>query len=75
MRIIWTLLGLIVLVVGIGFALLNTEIVSLHYYLGAVKTPLSLSLVLAFVLGGLIGLIVGYVGGRRAKHRLKNLAE
>lgn len=65
MRLIWTLLGLIVLVIGIGFALLNTDSVSFYYYLGVVKAPLSLIIVLSFIVGGLIGLLVGYCHGRK----------
>lgn len=67
MRIIWTFFGLIILLIGIGFALLNTGDVTLFYYLGVVKAPLSLIVVLAFIVGGLVGLGVGFVRGKRRK--------
>jgi putative membrane protein len=48
---------LIIIVVGIGFAILNSTPVAIHYYIGIKQLPLSFLLVVSFG----IGLIVGFL--------------
>lgn len=56
-RIFNLFLGLLVLIVGLSFAVLNAEKVPLNYYLGQSELPLSLLLVLAMAFGALLGVI------------------
>lgn len=60
MRIISYFLLLIIVLFGMTFATLNSESVTINYYLGHSTLPLSLLLVLVFALGCLIGMIVGF---------------
>ena len=59
MRIFTFIITIIVLLVGVSFAILNAKVVSIDYYMGVVEMPLSLLLTLAFVVGVLVGLTVG----------------
>ncbi|HEX4045023.1 MAG TPA: LapA family protein [Gammaproteobacteria bacterium] len=81
MHIISYLLLLIIVIFGVTFATLNSESVTINYYLGQSTLPLSLLLVLVFALGCLMGIIVGFwlllkskVSNYRLKQRL-TLAE
>jgi len=72
---------LVIIIFGITFATLNSESVTINYYLGQSTMPLSLLLVLVFALGCLIGMLVGFwlvikakVNNYRLKQRL-SLAE
>jgi len=56
MRIVALLLLLIVVVLGLVFAVLNAHPVELHYYFGTSESPLSLIVVLAFGVGVLLGI-------------------
>ena len=60
MRIISYFLLLIIVLFGMTFATLNSESVTINYYLGQSTLPLSLLLVLVFALGCLIGIMVGF---------------
>jgi putative membrane protein len=58
MRYLHAVLGFILFLVALGFALKNAELITLHYYLGfAWQAPLSLTLLIAFFVGVLAGLI------------------
>lgn len=59
MRIISYIFLFIILLFGMTFAALNSESVTVNYYLGQSSLPLSLLLVLVFAAGCLIGMIVG----------------
>lgn len=56
-RIIRLIFVLLILVLGLVFAVLNADIVYLDYYFGAVPLPLSLILVLALAVGALFGVL------------------
>lgn len=56
-RILNLFLALILLLVGLSFAVLNAEKVQLNYYLGQTDVPLSLLLVLAMAVGALLGVL------------------
>ncbi len=60
MRIISYIIVLIVILLGVTFAALNHNFVSINYYLGESSFPLSLLLGLSFVAGSLIALLVGF---------------
>ena len=58
MKYIYTLLGLFLFILLLGFALKNSEQVALQYYLGFVwQAPLSLMLLITFSLGIVVGII------------------
>lgn len=57
LRIVRFVLFLIILIAGLGFALLNTELVRINYYFGQWEMPLSLTLVIAAAVGALFGVI------------------
>lgn len=46
---------LLMLVIGLTFAVLNAEPVKLDYYFGSHYVPLSLTLVLALIIGAILG--------------------
>jgi uncharacterized integral membrane protein len=59
------------------FAGLNADLVSVNYYLGTKRLPLSLLTILSFILGGLLGLLTALITyiklkyvNRRLRHRL-----
>jgi len=72
---------LIIVLFGMTFATLNSESVTINYYLGESTLPLSLLLVLMFAFGCLIGMIVGFwllIKAKLLNYRLQqrlNLAE
>lgn len=81
MRIISYFFLLVIVLFGLTFAALNSESVTINYYLGQSTLPLSLLLVLGFALGCLIGMIVGIwlvIKAKLANYRLRqrlNMAE
>jgi putative membrane protein len=81
MRIISFILLFLILLIGIAFACLNAEPITLNYFVGRSHTPLSWVLFGALGAGSLLGLLVGIMICWRLKreqarllHRLK-LAE
>jgi lipopolysaccharide assembly protein A len=81
MRIISFVFLFLILLVGIAFASLNAEPITLNYFVGSSHTPLSWSLFGALGIGSLLGLLAAITIGWRLKrenarllHRLK-LAE
>lgn len=78
MRILSYLLLLIIILLGISFATLNSGIVTLNYYVGHKTLPLSMLLVSVFAVGCCLGLLVGLsivirlkVKAYRLRQRLK----
>lgn len=58
MRYLYLVVGFLLFILLLGFALKNAAIVELHYYLGLVwRAPLSVMLLLAFFLGTVAGMI------------------
>jgi putative membrane protein len=58
-RIISIFFMLAIVIFGITFATLNSESVTVNYYVDQSTLPLSLLLVLVFAMGCLLGVIVG----------------
>jgi len=67
-RIIGILLVLMAIILGISFAVLNAQLVTINYYLGASEAPLALIIVLTLA----AGVILGIVGGMFRIARLAN---
>lgn len=75
MKIFSYVMLILILVFGVSFAGLNAEPVTINYYIGMGKLPLSLLMVISFALGCLIGLLVGmtmYLRLKSQNYRLKN---
>ncbi|MDO8954833.1 MAG: lipopolysaccharide assembly protein LapA domain-containing protein [Gammaproteobacteria bacterium] len=75
MKWFWLIMGIVLFLLGIGFALLNPEGIDLNLFVFQFKTTLALALLGFFVVGGLMGLMVGYVRGRwKSRKTIKPLA-
>jgi putative membrane protein len=70
MRILSYIFLLVIIVLGISFATLNSGAVILNYYVGHKTMPLSLLLVCVFATGCLLGILVGL--GIVVKLKVKN---
>lgn len=70
MRIISYIFLIIVIVLGITFATLNSQTVTINYYVGHRELPLSLLLVSIFAAGCIVGLIVS--SWAVLKNKIKN---
>ncbi len=78
MKIFSVIAILFVLALGVTFAGLNAQEVTINYYVNSAKLPLSLLLVLVLGLGGFIGWLTGFMLWLRLKtenirlsHKLK----
>ena len=58
MKILGYIILFLIVVLGVSFAILNAEPVTVHYYVGNRTLPLSLLLVLCFGVGLVLGFIV-----------------
>lgn len=56
-RILVFVILLVVALLGLSFALMNAELVSLNYYFATIQVPLSMVVVLAIVVGALLGVL------------------
>ncbi|TQE98623.1 MAG: LapA family protein [Spiribacter salinus] len=56
-RLVWLALALVVIAIGLSFAMLNPAATELDFYFGRLALPLSLWLVIAFALGALLGMV------------------
>ncbi|MEN9917027.1 MAG: hypothetical protein RLY40_959 [Pseudomonadota bacterium] len=77
MRCITYVFLIILFILGLIFAGLNADLVSVNYYWGTERLPLSLLAILSFILGGLLGLLTALITyiklkyvNRRLRHRL-----
>ena len=64
---------LIVLLLGLSFAVLNSDSIILNYYLGELEVPLSVALVLSLVLGALLGIVASLSVILRQRTRISAL--
>lgn len=67
MRIFTLIIVLIILLLGISFAVLNANSVTINYYTGIAHLPLSLLLVIVLVIGVFIGLLTTIIMFFKAK--------
>ncbi len=68
-RLIRLILLLALLIVALGFALLNAESIQVDYYMGKLSIPLSLALVVVLAVGAIIGMIASLGMVLRAKRQ------
>ncbi|GAB4509968.1 MAG: hypothetical protein Tsb0026_11060 [Sulfuricaulis sp.] len=67
-RIIYTILAILVLLIGIAFAIQNKQAIELNYYFGLKWSgPLSLALLTSFT----IGVVAGYLASLRMVVRMQ----
>ncbi len=70
--IIYTIL-LLVALVGLSFALLNSDTVTLNYYFDKLQAPLSLVIVIALALGAIMGVLASMWAVLAQKRELAKL--
>ena len=78
LRLIYLSITLVVIILGVAFAVLNADSVQLNYYLGSIELPLSLVLVMAMIAGALLGIFASLtliIGSRRKATKLKHSVE
>lgn len=66
---------IMIILFGMTFATLNSESVTINYYIAQRTLPLSLLIVLVFAFGCLIGMLVGFwllIKSKILNYRLKN---
>ncbi len=73
MRILSLIVLTFVVVIGISFSLLNSEMVTLHYYIGSERIPLSILLLVVWIFGILVGSLATYPKIFRLKMELRRL--
>jgi putative membrane protein len=74
MRVIGYIILLVIIVFGMTFATLNSELVTINYYFGKNTMALSLLLVIGFTFGCLVGMLAGLwllIKASLRQHRLK----
>lgn len=57
MKIIGYIILVIIVLLGLTFACLNADPVTINYYVGQNQLPLSLLLIISFTTGGVLGLL------------------
>lgn len=67
LRILKLIIVLIVMAIGISFAVMNAGMANLNYYFGTVELPLSVILVGALALGALLGVVASLGGNLRLR--------
>ncbi|MGA7799685.1 MAG: LapA family protein [Gammaproteobacteria bacterium] len=72
-RILLAILFLVLLLLGLSFAVLNATSVPLNYYLGEVDLPLALVVVASLVLGAILGVLVSLGIVLRLKRQVRHL--
>lgn len=73
LRLVGYLIVFVLVVLGLSFAVLNAQPVTLNYYLGTYPVPLSLALVSSLALGALLGVFVSLAMLVGTKRRLAQL--
>ncbi|MDN5848092.1 MAG: LapA family protein [Nitrococcus sp.] len=60
---------IIIVMLGLSFAMLNQDVARLNYYFGSISTPLSLLLTIVLVVGAILGALstVGILLRQRAE--------
>ena len=72
-RILLAILFLVLLILGLSFAVLNSASVPLNYYLGKVDLPLALVVVGSLALGAILGVLVSLGIVLRLKRQVRRL--
>lgn len=77
-KLIYTVLVLIIILIGVIFAMLNAQSVQLNYYFGVQQLPLSLAIVLSMLIGAILGVLASIkliLHSRREVARLRKSAQ
>ncbi len=72
-RVIGLFLLLLVVLLGLSFALLNAGSVELDYYFGSVSMPLSLLVVLVLILGAVLGVLAAMTMMLRRRREISSV--
>lgn len=75
--IIFTIL-LLVALVGLSFALINAEMVSLNFYFNSIQAPLSLVMVVSLAIGAVMGVVASLwvvIGLKRELAKMRKSAK
>ena len=75
MRLLTLLFTLVLLLLGISFAALNAEPVTVNFYVATISIPISLMIVIALGIGMLIGFLLiffSYLKLKNENRKLKN---
>lgn len=75
MRILSYLILLLLVLLGVTFAVLNASPVLINYYIGSRSLPLSLLLVVFLICGVLLGLIAGLISYLRVHSKNRQLRQ
>ena len=73
MRVLSLLFLTFAVLLGVSFAILNSDLVTVHYYVGVQKVPLSVLILGVFVLGIVIGLMVSFPRLLKLRMELRRL--
>lgn len=73
MRVVEYILFLFLFLLALTFALLNSEPVTINYYLGASQLPLSMALVITLITGCLLGMFSAVMLYLKVKFENKRL--
>jgi lipopolysaccharide assembly protein A len=78
MKYVGYIILIVLILLGITFAVLNSDTVALHYYAGRIEMPLSLCMAMSVAIGILLGILVMLprlfrlrVRARKLRKRLK----
>ncbi|WP_455198275.1 LapA family protein [Kaarinaea lacus] len=77
-RIVIIVILLLVALVGLSFALINAETVTLNYYFDSLQAPLSLIMVIALALGAIMGVVASLwivIGLKREIAKMRKAAK
>jgi putative membrane protein len=71
MRLLSLLCLTFVILLGFSFAILNSDLVTIHYYVGVKQMPLSILMLGVLVLGIIIGWIVSFAALLKCKMAIR----
>ena len=72
-KILYAAAILVLLLLGIVFAILNAETVTLNYYFASRQIPLSLVIMLAMLIGAVLGVFASISVIMKSRHELSRL--
>ena len=75
MRLITYIISILLIIVGITFAILNATVTKINFYFTEVNWNLSLILVITFAMGVVLGMLWGMIWYLRAKRELHHLKQ
>lgn len=73
MRIIRNIILLILMIVAAAFAIINADLIQLNYFIGHIKLPLALVLIIVFIAGALMTVLFNLSATIRLKRENNRL--